>query len=734
MSTELQAALVKAVKAAGAPGAVAYVGHRDQTLYHGAAGQRQLVPVTQPATAMTPYDLASLTKVVATATAVMILRDEGALDLDQPADELVPIPAFNTLTVRQLLTHTAGLPSFKPWYVDASTLNEYLWRMARLPLSWRPGTRRNYSDLGFMILGKVVELVSRDSLGAFCDRRIFRPLGMSNTVFRPPETWRSTCAATEQCPWRGRVMAGEVHDESAYAVGGVSGHAGLFATAEDLARFCRAFLTAQILPEATIDEMTRLGQVPYYPWQGLGWKLDPWMGGSEGFLPARTAIGHTGWTGTAIWMDRASGYFAILLSNTCHPRRGQRNNRALRRVFYTRTAATLYPRSTNVHTGLDRVLRESFDPLRGRRIALLTNHAAVDQLGRHILDVLALEPEVMLKRIYSPEHGLEGRAEAGERIPSQSGPIPITSLYGGQKQPARDELEGIELFVADLPDVGARYYTYMATLRDCMAACAQARVPVLVLDRPNPLGGAVLEGPIATKTGSPVCCAPLPIRHGMTLGELALFFWKTDFRGKRLQVMVNAVDNWPRERLFGDSALPWVPPSPNIPTPETALLYVGMCLFEGTNLNEGRGTDTPFALLGAPWLDPEAVLAQLDPQEHEGCALEAMPYTPRAIPGKASKPRFEKEVCQGIRVTVHNAERVRAFTLAAALLRAIRLRHPDAFEWTPFFDILAGGPWLRERINAGVKALDLVQELAPDLDAFDRKRPRRYATLGELLD
>lgn len=294
------------------------------------------------------------------------------------------------------------------------------------------------------------------------------------------------------------------------------------------------------------------------------------------------------------------------------------------------------------------------------------------------------------------------------------------------KEPSAQELRGIDLFVVDLQDVGARYYTYMATMRQCMAACARAKKPVLILDRPNPVGGAILEGPIAVDTSSDVCCAAIPIRHGMTMGELGAFFLETDLKRSGLRLRVNLLDNWQPARLFTECALPWVPPSPNIPTPETALLYVGMCLFEGTNLNEGRGTDTPFAVVGAPWLDPAPVLDDVGDGAKTGCRLEAVSYTPKAIPGKASNPRYRDQVCQGIRIIVEAPREVRSFTLATALLLAIRERHPETFEWQPNFDVLAGGPDLRTRIEAGQSAPAIVADYEEALKTFDEKRPRFY--------
>ena len=733
MKINLQAALAKAVTDAQAPGAVGLVGNLDETLFFSAVGARQRFPVRRTAKKSTLYDLASLTKVIVTATGIMMLREEGRLDLEQPVSEFIPLPVFDRFTLRHLLTHTSGLSSIEPFHLDTQGLDAYITRIGALDLISEPGTRRRYSDLGYILLGKVIELVARDSLDAFAASSIFGPLGMTDTVFRPTEELRRRCAATEQDPWRGRMIVGEVHDENAYAIGGVSGHAGLFSTASDLAKYCRALLGSKLLTENTLDDMCLPGQVPHYRWQGLGWKLNPWMSGAEGFLSTRRAFGHTGWTGTSIWMDRDTGLFSLLLSNTCHPRREQRDSKTLRTVFHTHVAAKFYPETSNAHTGLDRVVWDYFAVISKKRIALLTHHAAVDESGRAIVEVLRLDPQVRVERLYSPEHGLQGKGEAGASIASEDGDVSVTSLYGDRKEPSVDELANIDLFVVDLQDIGSRYYTYMATMKDCMAACAAAKVPMLILDRPNPIGGTVLEGPIAQQTGAPVCSAPIPIRHGMTLGELALFFRDTEFKDTALDLTISEADNWPRERHFDACALPWQPPSPNIPTPETALLYVGMCLFEGVNLNEGRGTDIPFQNIGAPWIDAEKICAQLDPKETMGCTVEPTTYTPRSIPGKASSPRCMDEVCYGVTMRITDPDAARPFTLALALLRAILTTHPDQLTFLPFFDTLAGGPWLREQLQAHKPTHKIIVGIAPQLEAFDAIRPKRYKTMPELL-
>ncbi len=725
----LKQALEWAIKGAGAPGATACVGVAGGEMLIEAAGYRALTPSRESAEKDSLYDLASLTKVIATTTAVMLLIEEGRLSLEQRITEFIPLSNLNAFTVRHLLTHTSGLPAWRAWHQEASGMLEYVEHIAEAAAGAVPDRSRTYSDMGFILLAKIVEQATRDSFDAFCRQRIFEPLGMKDTLFTPPEALRPRCAPTERCSWRNRMLRGEVHDENASAIGGVSGHAGLFSTARDLGVFCSALLEGRLVKEETLAEMTRGGQVPCYPWQGLGWWVDPWTSGANGYLPSRTAFGHTGWTGTSIWMDRDRKNYAILLSNTCHPTREKRNNGELRRRFYAAAADADYPNSTNAHTGLDKLLRNEFSDIAGKRLALLTNSAAVDQLGRSIMDVFNLCGAPKPSLLYSPEHGFFGQAEAGAHVASEKGDIPIVSLYGDRKHPSAEELRQIDLFAVDLPDIGARYYTYMDTMKNCMAACAEHNVPMLILDRPNPVGGAILEGPVAREYGSPVCCAPLPIRHGMTLGELALYFKDVFFSKTKLSVTVLSAENWWRELQADVCALPWKAPSPNIPSAETALMYIGTCLFEGLNMNEGRGTDTPFLVCGAPWLDAEAVLADLSAQDAPGCDLKPVLYIPKSIPGKAANPKHQDKLCRGIRFQIVDWQAARPFTTAAALIGAIHKRH-DELAWAPFFDTLAGGPWLREQILSGQPAREIAAGLQAELAAFDAKRPQLYDSLS----
>lgn len=726
MYQKIIASLERAVSEAGAPGAVLYVGDLDDTHLHIATGLRLRAPRVEPARTDTLYDLASLTKVVVTATCVMMLRDEGHFSLGDSITRYVPIPAFKDMSILSLLTHTSGLSAVEPYYEWATCLDEMLQRYAQRGILDPPGVIHRYSDVGYMLLGKLVELVSGDSLDRIAANRIFRPLGMRRTAFKPPKRWSRNCAGTEHSRWRGRIMIGEVHDENAYAVGGVSGHAGLFSTSGDLAKFARGLLNGDLLKESTLEEMTRLATVPLYPWQGLGWETDPWASKKKGYLPSRAAFGHTGWTGTSMWLERDSGFFTILLSNTCHPSREKMENEWLRRVVHRAVVTAFFSTTTNAHSGLDRLVRENFASIEKKRIAVLTNSAAVDQLGRPILDVIAMAQEVTVATIYSPEHGFRIDAERGRKVASEDGAVPIESLYGSRRAPRPEELRDIDLFVIDLQDVGSRYYTYMDTMRRCLLACAAAGTPALILDRPNPVGGAVLEGPIATDTSHDVSYAAIPVRHGMTPGELAQYFVDTDVAMKSLKLTINRLDNWQPTHLFAECSLPWIAPSPNIPSPETALLYVGMCLFEGTNLNEGRGTDTPFEVVGAPWLDAHSVIESIDEGDRSGCELEAITYTPVSIPGKAAHPEYEGQECAGIRIHIRDAHSLRPFTLAVAILKAMRRHNGAEFEWKSSFDVLAGGPDLRQRIEGNDSTQAVIRRYAEALTAFDARRPTLY--------
>ena len=342
-------ALEDAVKAAHAPGAVAYVGDGTGALYFGAYGQRQCVPSAEATDVGTLYDLASLTKVLATTTAVLMLRDEGALDLDQPVAEIVPVPAFGHFTIRHCLTHTTGLDPGIAFQGNQHSQRDPATGFAERP-EYEAGSRRVYSDLGFIILGKVVEIISGDSLDAFCGAPHLRPAGHEQDAVPPAGglgvavRGDGAVRVARRGDARLRARRDGVGEQGRDGPRGpllLRGRHGAFLQSPDVSggccrrrrwRNCRGSIRCL-----------------RYPWQGLGWKIDPWSSGSEGFLPSRTAIGHTGSTGTSVWLDLTKGVFAILLGNTCHPSREARNNLAFRRTFHAPLALFFSRRPPYTH-------------------------------------------------------------------------------------------------------------------------------------------------------------------------------------------------------------------------------------------------------------------------------------------------------------------------------------------------------------------------------------------------
>lgn len=333
---------------------------------------------------------------------------------------------------------------------------------------------------------------------------------------------------------------------------------------------------------------------------------------------------------------------------------------------------------------------------RGARVGLLTNAAATNARLVPAVDVLFRSGR--LRALFGPEHGIRGDAQAGESVDSavdsRTG-LPVYSLYGEHRAPTPEQLSGLDVMVADLPDVGSRYYTYLSTLSHVMESCAAARLPLIVLDRPNPLCGTVVEGSVLRpEYASFVGRHPVAARHGLTVGEYARFVNATAGIGCDLRVV--PVVGWERGYYFDELPLHWVMPSPNLPTITSALLYVGTCLFEGTNVSEGRGTTRPFELIGAPWIDPDRVLASVDPDAITGALLRECRFRPVAS-------KHAGELCAGFQVHVEDRTRVRPYRLAVALLDAIR-RTCGEFRFLPpptgrgrhFIDLLAGDDALRD--------------------------------------
>lgn len=376
--------------------------------------------------------------------------------------------------------------------------------------------------------------------------------------------------------------------------------------------------------------------------------------------------------------------------------------------------------------GLDRIANEGAGDLSGRRVGLITNHTGRTRGGRPAAAVL-LEAGVEVRALFSPEHGFAGAAAAGEEVASSTDPesgLAVFSLYGADRSPTPESLAGLDALVFDIQDVGVRFYTYIATMRNAQIAAHREGLDFVVLDRPNPNRGDRVEGPMLDpEFRSFVGADRLPLLHGMTVGELARLF------AARIgsEVTVVPVANLRRSTRWEDTALPWRSPSPNVPSLETALAYAGFGLFEGTNLSEGRGTAAPFLLVGAPWTDPEAWLERLGGAP-DGIRLTPARFVPRPVPA-APSPRFAEEEVVGLRVELADAAAFRPVRSALRVIEAVRATHPESFRFREsrggyWLDLLLGTDRIRRGLEAGVPARELLDREEAALPAFlEERRP-----------
>src|SRR5436190_10839844 len=412
-------------------------------------------------------------------------------------------------------------------------------------------------------------------------------------------------------------MIGEVHDPRSFALGGVAGHAGVFSTAQDVARWCRMILNGgeldghRIISESTVREMTTERCLPNG--RGCrGYGLDFATGYSSAVRGYRFArhktFGHTGYTGTSYWIDPANDCFLVLLTNRVHPQDTRRTTRAttrIRRAAATAVAAGFGIEATPepVLCGIDVLERDNFKMLDGKRVGLITNVTGKNHAGVRDVDLFYNAKNFKLVKLFSPEHGLDAKLDQkiSDAVDEKTG-LHIFSLYGKTTRPSAEMLEGIDTLVFDIQDVGARFYTYSATMGLCMEEAARHNIKFIVLDRPNPIAPLGCEGPIADKEFFGFTAyGPIPVLHGMTFGELAGLF-NNEFGGK-CDLSVVQMKGWHRDRWFDQTEVPWINPSPNMRNLNEAALYTGICLLEATNISVGRGTDSPFELFGAPWID-----------------------------------------------------------------------------------------------------------------------------------
>jgi uncharacterized protein YbbC (DUF1343 family)/CubicO group peptidase (beta-lactamase class C family) len=745
------------------PGAVLVVGHDGQVVYRKAYGSRALEPRREAMTLDTVFDCASLTKVIATTTAIMQLWEQGKLRMNDPVVKYLPEFGQNgkqDITIRELLVHYSGLaPDLdltKPWEGKQTA-----YRMAFEEAPERaPGSAFVYSDINFVVLGALVERLSGESLDEYAAKHIFAPLGMKETRFVPPHSWEPRIAPTEEDE-NHHLLRGEVHDPTARRMGGVAGDAGVFSTADDLALFAQALLDGGrgVLTPATIAKMTAPQQpVNGTSLRGFGWDIDSPFSTNRGELLPVGGYGHTGFTGTSLWIDPATKTYIVLLTNAVHmnvlPAKEKGSAISLRTKVATAVAAALAldpaeaekmrvatitgynemqsaarklgVRNGTVKTGID-VLEETkfaaLHPKRGgapRSIGLLTNQTGVDSEGRRTIDVLASVPGISLDAIFSPEHGVTGTLDTTDvkNTKDTATGVAVYSVYGASdvaRRPSLDVLKRLDAVVIDLADAGVRFYTYETTVGYFLEAAAKAGVEVVILDRPNPITGSFVQGPVSDSgRESFTNYFPEPVRHGMTLGELAKMFNAERHLGARLDVV--AMEGWQPGDWFDSTGLAWVNTSPNLRDLNEATLYPGVALIEGTNVSVGRGTDTPFEVVGAPWIKSRELAAFLNARGIQSVRFVPTVFTP-------SSSNFAGERCEGVNLIVLDRNTLDSPELGIELASALHKLYPNDFKLERMADLLVNQA-VFDAIGAGEDPRRIAEDWQERLEEFVRLREK----------
>jgi uncharacterized protein YbbC (DUF1343 family)/CubicO group peptidase (beta-lactamase class C family) len=772
----MDAVIAASIERKELPGAVVLVARHGKIVWRKAYGARAVEPQREAMTLDTIFDLASLTKVVATTTSILMLVEEGKIRLSDPVVQFIPEmkgEGRDAITIEQLMTHVSGFaPDFdlrERW----TGYDEAIKHLYREPLRTQPGMRFVYSDINYIALGEVVHRVSGLMLDEFARRNVFAPLGMRDTGFNPNPSLRTRIAPTEKR--RGQMnylgdsganagaegdqwLRGQVHDPTSFRMGGVAGHAGLFSTANDLAIFCQMLLNggvyngARILSPMTIATMTRPRAVSETgAARGLGWDLATTFSSNKGDLFPLGSFGHTGFTGTSIWIDPASDSFVIFLSNRVHPdgkgdvgplrgrvasivassitdttaakvREASTNTAAELLVSLARlntganrgaTTATI-PADAQVLTGIDVLERDGFKQMANMRIGLVTNQTGRDRAGHSTIDVLFKAPNVKLVALFSPEHGIRGLADekVSDTKDEQTG-LPIYSLYGESRRPKPEQLKDLDALVYDIQDVGARFYTYISTLGNVIEEAGKAKLPVFILDRPNPINGADVEGPIADADKlSFTAYYPIPVRHGMTVGELARLY--NDDKKLGADVRIIQLENWRRAMWFDSTNLSWINPSPNMRSLTEAALYPGIGLLETTNVSVGRGTDTPFEVIGAPWLNGPKFASYLNARRIPGVRFIPIRFKP-------STSVFKNEDCGGVNVVITDRERFKSVATGIEIAVALHSLFPADWKVDSYSRLLVNADAL-ERLKRGATPEELTQSWRAPLEIFRKKR------------
>ncbi len=741
-------AVLKAVGSKKLPGGVLWLEHKGG-IYRKAYGKRATVPADEAMTLDTIFDAASLTKVVATTPCILRLVEQERLSLEDKACKFLPEltgdPNKATITIRHLLTHTSGLlPGIRRGY-------EWLGYDAGIALatseasSGHSGYDYRYSDINFILLGEIIRRITGKPLSVFSHESIFEPLKMLDTSFGPAPAQAARIAPTTRMEDES-ILRGTVHDPTARAMGGEAGHAGLFTTAHDLARYSRMILNGgeldgtRVLQTETVELMSTV-QTPetIVARRGLGFDIDSPYAGPRGETFPRGSFGHSGWTGTSLWIDPFSRTTVIFLSNRNHPSGG--NVLALRHRLGTLAAEATGFDFTKVTGALSELTREEkehaqetvqrpvgkvlsgidvlaagdFVLLKGLKVGLITNPTGLDRERRTTIDLLHAAEQLKLVSLFGPEHGIRGSRDGnvGDGVDDKTG-LPVHSLYAGKdrRKPSPEHLADIDALVFDMQDIGCRFYTYLSTMGLAMEAAEEAGLRFFVLDRVNPIGGLKVAGPLRDGERKFVAFHEIPVQHGMTAGEIAGLYQSELF--PELDLTVVPLRHWKRSMRFDETGLPWVKPSPNMPNLAAATLYPGIGLLEFTNISVGRGTSVPFEIAGAPYIQAEDLANELTSRDLPGLQFVPIRFTPESS-------IFKGEECGGVRVLLKDPSQLTPLRLGLSIAQSLRKLYPAQWE-TKKLNTLLCHPPTEQAILDQKPTESIIAEWKKDLEAFEDRR------------
>lgn len=748
---EMDAAINQAISDSKCPGGVLWFQHQGTNnvvqTYVKAYGNRAVVPLQETMTVDTIFDAASLTKVVATTPALMLLVERGKVNLEAPVATYLPefaVEGKERITVRQLLTHTAGLRpdiSLKP---DWSGYATGIQLCCAEKLGSPPGEKVVYSDTGLILVGEIVRRVAGEPLDTFVKREIYDRLGMTDTGFKPPGEKFSRIAPTEV--EEAGPVRGVVHDPRSRRMGGVAGHAGLFFTAKDLAQYAQMLLNlgelggVRIFKPETVKLMTSVQTPPNVAaHRGLGWDIDSSYSGPRGKLFPLGSYGHTGWTGTSLWIDPFSRTFVIFLSNRNHPtekgnvvplraKLGTLAAEALTDFDFAHVVGTLPPRAEAVAStavasrsesfrtmnGIDVLVKNHFAPLKGKRIGLITNHTGQDRDRNPTIDLLKNAPGVTLVKLFSPEHGIRGAVDAkvADSRDEQTG-LPVFSLYGKINKPTPEQMQDLDALVYDIQDIGCRFYTYPSTMGLAIEAAARDGKEIFVLDRVNPITGVLMDGPVLAAPPTFVGFYKVPLRYGMTLGELARMY--NDEKQLNARLTVIEVERWKRDQWFDQTGLPWTNPSPNMRNLKQAILYPGVGLLESA-MSVGRGTDTPFELVGAPYVDDLRLAEELNRAELPGVSFIPIRFTP-------SFSVHKDKLCGGVYIMLNDRDHCNVVDVGLLIARTMCQLYSKDFPADKIGHLLLH-PATLEAIKANKSLTEIRADWKAEAEEFLKRREK----------